>query len=90
MRIVNTLPHPFMVVEVFTYAEKYTLKIKFRGLEQSFPIPTEHLDATLKALADPGHHFYKEVMEAFKIMQKGILEMLENFASGPYEEEEIV
>lgn len=90
MRIVHTVSHPFMVVEIFFYAEKYTLKIKFKGLEQSYPIPSEQLAATVKALSDPGHAFYKEVMEGFKLMQNGIVEMLKTFESGHFEEEEII
>ena len=90
MRIVNTISHPFMVVEVFFYAEKYSLKIKFKGLEQSFPIPSEHLDATVKALSDPGNNFYKEVMEGFITMQKGVLQMLKTFQSVEFREEEII
>lgn len=90
MRIVNTIPHPFFVVEIFFYAEKYTLKIKFRGLEQSYPIPTEHLDATVKALNDPGNDFYTEASVAFKTMQTTLVDMLKTFDSGNFEEEEII
>lgn len=59
-----------MVVEIFHYAEKYTLKIKHKGLEQSFPIPSDLLESVIKMLEDPSGKFYLELDQIFKNMHR--------------------
>lgn len=70
MRIIKSIPHPSMVVEIFHYAEKYTLKIKHKGLEQSFPIPSDLLESVIKMLEDPSGKFYLELDQIFKYMHR--------------------
>lgn len=68
MRIVRTFKHPHLVVEIFHYAEKYTLKVKDRGVEQSFPIPEEHLENISQLLSDPESELYAQLKEVFRSM----------------------
>ncbi|TVR83044.1 MAG: hypothetical protein EA409_03700 [Saprospirales bacterium] len=68
MRIVKSFKHPFLVVEIFHYAEKYTLKIKDRGLEQSFPIPEEQLEGISRLLSDTESELYQQLHEVFRTM----------------------
>ena len=68
MRIIKSFKHPFLVVEIFHYAEKYTLKIKDRGLEQSYSIPEELLESIYRKLDNPKSDLYKSIENIFRQM----------------------
>lgn len=92
MRIIKQYDHPILLAELFTYAEKYTLKIKFRGLEQSYPVPADQLQEMEGVLNRSDHPFYREVLNSFHGMQKNLLNHLlpETRGENPGEEEEII
>ena len=68
MRVVKSFKHAHYVVELFKYGEKYTLKIKDRGIEQSYPIPQEHLAKLEGELNNPGSELYDKIAGLFKEM----------------------
>lgn len=92
MRIVKQIPHSLLVVEIFVYAEKYSLKIKYKGLEQSFPLPADQLAEIEEELSTPNHTFYSRVLQNFDAMQKSKIELLQSMSDhgSADEEEEIV
>nr|MBS0037380.1 hypothetical protein [Saprospiraceae bacterium] len=91
MRIVNQIPHSLFVVEVFVYGEKYTLKIKYKGLEQSFPLPADQLAFISSKLGTSDHPFFKEVLQNFDAMQRSRINLLQSLnESESAEEEEII
>lgn len=88
MRIVKQIPHPLLVVEIFVYAEKYSLKIKYKGLEQSFPLPSDQLENIEGELSTPNHPFYTQVLQNFDAMQRSKVDLLQSMSDHGSEEEE--
>jgi len=68
MRIVGQIPHPSIKITLFSYNEKYTIKLEAGPMEQSYKIPTEQIGSVenLKKLVDD--KFLNECLEHFNAM----------------------
>lgn len=68
MRVVGRIPHPSILITIFEYNEKYTLKLEAGPMEQSYKIATAQVAGleNLKKIADS--QFLKECLAHFNAM----------------------
>ncbi|MFC2175710.1 hypothetical protein ACFLR1_01900 [Bacteroidota bacterium] len=54
MRVVGRIPHPSITITLFSYNERYTVKLEAGPMEQSYKIPTEKVGSVenLQKLVD--------------------------------------
>jgi len=72
MRLVGIIPHPLCRISLFSWNQKFLLKLELGDLEQTFKIP--HLDlateAELRSAVTP--QFIERAVERFASMQKDL------------------
>jgi len=96
MRVIKSYKHAHYVVELFQYGEKYTLKIKDRGIEQSYPVPEEFVSVLDDELNKSSSELYEKIAGLFEGMHyfwgRTLLQMKESEGGSDNggKEEEIV
>jgi len=68
MRIVGRIPHPSISITLFSYNERYIVKLEAGPMEQSYKIPTEQMGSLndLQKAIDP--IFLDECLKHFSAM----------------------
>jgi hypothetical protein len=68
MRVVGKIPHPSILITIFEYNEKYTLKMEAGPMEQSYKITIDQAGnlANLHKIADS--QFLQECLQHFNAM----------------------
>lgn len=68
MRTIGTIRHPQITVTVFSWNEKYIIKLEAGPMEQVYKLPVSEIDGmpTIEKLLDT--EFMQKAMERFKEM----------------------
>lgn len=68
MRVVGRIPHPSITITLFSYNERYIVKMEAGPMEQSYKVPTEQIGSleNLQKVVDPT--FLNECLKHFNAM----------------------
>ncbi len=81
MRIIGTIPHKAYKISVFSWAEKYTVKIEAGPLEQSFKFPQDAYESWTALIPIFDDLMMEEVRQTFFKMSAGLKAAIERQAT---------